>query len=51
VATPGGQTCTSTPGGVNGWSIALGLGLLGLWLVFLGLLGRRRRTPVDPAPA
>jgi len=51
VATPGGETCTSTVGGVSGWSIPLALGLLGLWLVFLGLLGRRRRVPVDPAPA
>lgn len=51
VATPGGETCTSTVGGVSAWSIPLALGLLGLWLVFLGLLGRRRRAPVDPAPA
>jgi hypothetical protein len=56
VATPTGQTCTSTPGGVSGWSIPLAFGLLGLWLVFLGLLGRRRRAavpaePVAPPPA
>ena len=51
VATSGGETCTSTVGGVSAWSIPLALGLLGLWLVFLGLLGRRRRVPVDPAPA
>ncbi|HEU5243669.1 MAG TPA: hypothetical protein VFU33_04645 [Gaiellaceae bacterium] len=51
VATPGGETCTSTAGGISAWSIPLALGLLGLWLVFLGLLGRRRRAPVDPAPA
>jgi hypothetical protein len=51
VATSGGETCTSTVGGVSAWSIPLALGLLGLWLVFLGLLGRRRRAPVDPAPA
>jgi hypothetical protein len=51
VATAGGETCTSTVGGVSAWSIPLALGLLGLWLVFLGLLGRRRRAPVDPAPA
>jgi hypothetical protein len=51
VATPGGETCSSTLGGVSGWSIPLALGLLGLWLVWLGLLGRRRRAPADPAPA
>lgn len=51
VATPAGETCTSTPGGISGWSIPLALGLLGFWLVFLGLLGRRRRTPAAPAPA
>lgn len=51
VATQSGETCTSTVGGVSAWSIPLALGLLGLWLVFLGLLGRRRRAPVDPAPA
>ena len=33
------------------WQPALAFGLLGFWLVFLGLLGRRRRTPVAPAPA
>jgi hypothetical protein len=53
VSTPVGQTvnCTSTPGGISGWSIPLAFGLLGLWLVFLGLLGRRRRAPADPMPA
>ena len=51
VATSGGETCTSTVGGVSAWSIPLALGLLGLWLVFLGLLGRRGRAHVDPAPA
>jgi hypothetical protein len=51
VATSGGETCTSTAGGVTHWSVPLALGLLGLWLVFLGLLGRRRRVPADPAPA
>jgi hypothetical protein len=51
VATQGGQTCTSTVGSVSAWSIPLALGLLGLWLVWLGLLGRRRRASADPAPA
>jgi hypothetical protein len=51
VATPAGETCTSTVGGMSAWSPALGFGLLGLWLVFLGPLGRRRRSAADPAPA
>jgi hypothetical protein len=51
VATPLGESCSSTPGGVSGWSIPLAFGLLGLWLVFLGLLGRRRRAPADSTPA
>ena len=51
VETQGGQTCTSTVGSVSAWSIPLALGLLGLWLVWLGLLGRRRRASADPAPA
>ena len=51
IATPAGQTCTSNVGGLSAWSPALGFGLLGLWLVLLGLLARGRRTPVDPAPA
>ena len=51
ISTPAGQTCTSNVGGLSAWSPALGFGLLGLWLVLLGLLARGRRTPVDPAPA
>jgi hypothetical protein len=51
VATPGGQTCSSTVGSVSAWSIPLAFGLLGLWLVWLGLLGRRRRASAGPAPA
>ena len=62
----GGQECTSTgtgsicrsigPSVPALWAPALGFGLLGFWLVFLGLLGRRRRAaatppPADPAPA
>ena len=40
------------PPSITAWSFPLAFGLLGLWLVFLGLLGRgRRTTPVDPAPA
>jgi hypothetical protein len=51
VATPAGETCTAGPAGVSAWSIALGFGLLGFWLVLLGLLGRRRRVPAQPVPA
>lgn len=57
----GGQECTSTaagqichsigPSSPAPWALALAFGLLGFWLVLLGLLGRRRRTPVSPAPA
>ena len=58
----GGQECTSSPAGGDichsigpsspaPWALALAFGLLGFWLVFLGLLGRRRRTTVTPAPA
>jgi hypothetical protein len=41
------------PPEISAWSIPLGFGLLGFWLVFLGLLGRRLREPVavEPAPA
>jgi hypothetical protein len=39
------------PPSISAWSFPLAFGLLGLWLVFLGLLGRGRRTPADPAPA
>jgi hypothetical protein len=51
VATPAGETCTSAPAGVSGWSVPLALGLLGFWLVLLGLAGRRHRVAVDPASA
>ena len=47
----GGPLCTSTGSSISPWAPALALGLLGFWLVFLGLLGRRRRAPADPAPA
>jgi hypothetical protein len=46
----GGQTCTSLGGpSINPWSPALAFGLLGFFLVALGLLGRRR-TAVTLAP-
>ncbi len=47
----GGPLCTSTGSSISPWAPALALGLLGFWLVFLGLLGRRRRAPADPTPA
>ena len=49
VSAPAGKTCTSTPG-ISGWSPALGLGLLGFWLVLLGLLERWRRAQAPAAP-
>ena len=39
------------PPNISTWSFPLAFGLLGFWLVFLGLLGRRLREPADPAPA
>jgi hypothetical protein len=59
----GGSSCTVTTTGtvctssstasVSAWSPALALGLLGFWLVLLGLAGRRVRTtaPAIPVPA
>ncbi|MGH3056144.1 MAG: hypothetical protein ACRDL7_14315, partial [Gaiellaceae bacterium] len=60
----GGSQCTSTAKGtvctsfgptISPWSPALALGLLGFFLVFLGLAGRRRTAatlaaPPHPAP-
>jgi hypothetical protein len=49
--TPSGPAvCTSTHVGISPWSPALALGLLGFWLVGLGLLGRRRNAVVPPVP-
>jgi hypothetical protein len=45
--------CQPTAPNISPWAPALGLGLLGLWLVLLGILGRRRHAPVvvaEPAP-
>ena len=39
------------PPHISAWSFPLGFGLLGFWLVLLGVAGRRRRTPAEPAPA
>lgn len=49
---PGGPVCTSTPSGISFWEIPLAIGLLGFWLVLLGLLGRRLKdTPAVPPPS
>ena len=57
-ATASGTVCTQTagPAGISPWSPALALGLLGFWLVLLGMLGRRRTgatlvPPAAPPPA
>ena len=52
-ATATGTVCTSSGASISAWSPALGLGLLGFWLVLLGLAGRRVRTtaPAAPVPA
>ena len=41
------------PPSISAWSFPLAFGLLGFWLVLLGLLGRGRRAPApaEPAPA
>jgi hypothetical protein len=39
------------PPSISAWSFPLAFGLLGFWLVLLGILGRGRRTPADPAAA
>jgi hypothetical protein len=53
IATPAGETCTSTGsvGSVSPWSPALAFGLLGFFLVLLGLLGRRRTAATLVPPA
>jgi hypothetical protein len=52
-ATATGTVCTQTAGGVaiSPWSPALAFGLLGFWLVLLGMLGRRRTTATLAPPA
>ena len=48
----GGQTCTSLGGpSISPWSPALAFGLLGFFLVALGLLGRRRTAATLAPPA
>jgi hypothetical protein len=44
--------CTSSGAVISPWSPALALGLLGFWLVLLGMLGRRRTAAtLAPPPA
>ncbi|HZT84346.1 MAG TPA: hypothetical protein VE984_02855 [Gaiellaceae bacterium] len=56
VARPGGPPlCTSSASHVSPWSPALAFGLLGFFLVALGMLGRRRTAatlvpPAEPPP-
>jgi hypothetical protein len=56
-STPTGMVCTSSPssissiGSISPWSPALAFGLLGFWLVLLGLLGRRRTAATLAPPA
>jgi hypothetical protein len=50
VATLKGTTCTSTPGAISPWAPALAFGLLGFFLVTLGLLGRRRMAATLAPP-
>ncbi len=38
---------SGTGTGISGWSPALAFGLLGFWLVLLGVLGRRHRQPAS----
>jgi hypothetical protein len=44
----GEQAINGGGSGVSGWSPALAFGLLGFWLVLLGLVGRRFRAAVPP---
>jgi hypothetical protein len=51
-ATASGTVCTSGPAGISPWSPGLAFGLLGFFLVLLGLLGRRRTAAtLAPPPA
>jgi hypothetical protein len=52
IATPGSApVCTSSSASISPWSPALALGLLGFFLVLLGMLGRRRTAAtLEPPP-
>ena len=47
----GPGVCTSTGSSISPWSPALAFGLLGFFLVLLGLVGRRRTAATLAAPA
>jgi hypothetical protein len=47
-STLAGETCTSSGPSISAWSPALALGLLGFWLVLLGLAGRRPAASLPP---
>ena len=52
IATPGSSpVCTSSGSSISPWSPAVAFGLLGFFLVLLGLLGRRRTAATLAAPA
>jgi hypothetical protein len=53
IASPGGApVCTSSAASISPWSPALAFGLLGFFLVLLGMLGRRTTTAtLAPPPA
>ena len=46
---PTALSCSSSTSSVSPWSIPLAFGLLGLWLVLLGLAGRGPRRSAAPA--
>jgi hypothetical protein len=51
VSTPAGTNCGSAAGSVSPWSPALAFGVLGFFLVLLGLLGRRRTAATLAPPS
>jgi hypothetical protein len=52
IASPGGApVCTSSAASISPWSPALAFGLLGFFLVLLGMFGRRRTAATLATPA